>query len=415
MDNTSYSADINKNVDDEIKKSIQILDKLSNNAALTSVELKITEMDLSGKALPRLPAKMIILKNLTSLNLSNNPLLFKNDINRIEEEKNIIEEEKNIIEAEKKHKSILTIEILSTIKSLTSLNLSSNDLQELPANISTLSTLENLTSLNLSNNKLKELPDNISILKNLTSLDLSKNDLVNLPEDISTMSKLQILNLSENKLTSLPIQLDTLPNLVILYLKKSGITSRDALNDFNNRDPNLLPLFVSDDTVPAAENTVPAAENTVPADANTVPADANTVPADANTGTVDAKIVYTDITDNVIQFENVPALLEAFKKLPVDITYEKNKSIIGQLKSVFSKPVTIKPTDILIIFNRELCKLIPISCQIKAEFKNIASIKDLPEYKAVHKTGTKGGSKSKKTKKSRKSNKKTKRRKHKKH
>ena len=388
MENTSNSADINTNVDDEIKqKSIQILDKLSKNIALSSVELKITEMDLSGKALPRLPAKMIILRNLTSLNLSNNPLLFTDGI-----------------EEEKKPKSILTIEILSTIKSLTSLNLSSNDLQELPANIS---TLENLTSLNLSNNKLKELPDNISILKNLTSLDLSKNDLVNLPEDISTMSKLQILNLSENKLTSLPIQLDTLPNLVILYLKKSGITSRDALNDFNNRDPNLLPLFVSDDTVPAAENT----------------------------GTVDAKIIYTDITDNVIQFENVTSLLEAFKKLPVDFTYEKNKSIIGQITPAPIKQATsamiatfkssaklstqndkiIKPTDILIIFNRELCKLIPIPCQIKAEFKNNASIKDSPEYKIVPKTGTKGGSTSKKTKKSRKSTKKTKRRKHKKH
>ena len=332
-----------------------ILKKLSSDEYINQSELdNIAELDLSGKNVTQLPKNMNLLTKLTSLNLSNNPSLFTEDVNSIPESNNVNRigdpppENNEVIEKPSKFK--LTIE--------------------------TLFTLPSLTSLNLSQNKLTSLPDNISGLKNLKVLNLSQNELTSLPGTIPSMSQLQILNLSQNKLTSLPSQVKVLKNLVILNLKDSGISLDIFLANFTNRSI-LRPLFVSVDTIPI----------------------------DANK---DSNIVYTDILDNEIQFENVTELIAAYNKLPVSYIFEKNTSLVN-----FSGKNIKKPIDILASFKRDFCTNIQ-SCQITASLKNDDNTTNTT-YKTVPKTGTKGGSTSKKTKKSRKSTKKTKRRKYKKH
>ena len=63
-------------------------------------------------------------------------------------------------------------EFIQGLSSLQELNLSNNQLEELPKSIT---ELMNLTSLDISNNQFEELPKSISELKNLTSLHISNN------------------------------------------------------------------------------------------------------------------------------------------------------------------------------------------------------------------------------------------------
>ncbi|KAI3499471.1 hypothetical protein L1887_35272 [Cichorium endivia] len=64
--------------------------------------------------------------------------------------------------------------------------------------------LRTLISLNLSSNKLMAIPDSVAGLTNLEALDVSANLFESLPEAIGKLKRLQILNVSRNKLTALP-------------------------------------------------------------------------------------------------------------------------------------------------------------------------------------------------------------------
>ena len=99
------------------------------------------------------------------------------------------------------------------------LNLNSNQLQTLPANI--FNGLNNLRELHLSSNKLKTLPTGIfSDLNSLHTLSLDNNQLQALPTDIfDGLNNLEYLYLSYNQLQSLPVTIfSSLSNLEQLSL-----------------------------------------------------------------------------------------------------------------------------------------------------------------------------------------------------
>ncbi|MCP4699184.1 MAG: hypothetical protein GY862_20375 [Gammaproteobacteria bacterium] len=113
-------------------------------------------------------------------------------------------------------------EAVSRLQNLTSLDLRFNLLlTDLPEAVT---RLQNLTSLNLYTTGLSDLPETISRLQNLTSLDLAMNHLSDLPKAISRLQKLTSLDLHMNNLSDLPEAVTRLQNLTSLHLDANHLS-----------------------------------------------------------------------------------------------------------------------------------------------------------------------------------------------
>lgn len=106
-------------------------------------------------------------------------------------------------------------EQIKKLENLIFLDLRGNLLTSLSVQIE---ELKNLTHLNLSFNHLTSLPDQIGELKALTELDLKSNNITQLPEQIRKLKNLTKLDLLGNQLISLPDQIGELKNLAFLNL-----------------------------------------------------------------------------------------------------------------------------------------------------------------------------------------------------
>ena len=114
---------------------------------------------------------------------------------------------------------------IGQLVNLTTLNLRGNQLSELPAEIG---QLVNLTTLHLSGNQLSGLPAEIGQLVNLTTLHLSGNQLSGLPTEIGQLANLTTLSLSRNQLSDLPAEITQLVNLTTLHLSRNQLSELPA-------------------------------------------------------------------------------------------------------------------------------------------------------------------------------------------
>jgi Leucine-rich repeat (LRR) protein len=105
------------------------------------------------------------------------------------------------------------------------LNLSNNQLTELPESIGNLTHLQKLF---LSNNHLAALPEEILSLTYLRVLNLSTNNITTLPEGILSLTYLNKLNLGYNQLASLPTSIWNLTSLRALWLNYNRLISLPA-------------------------------------------------------------------------------------------------------------------------------------------------------------------------------------------
>ena len=101
-------------------------------------------------------------------------------------------------------------ESIGRLCSLTNLNLSNNALKTLPVSMNTILSLR---SLNLNVNLLDSLPYVIAAMKNLEALSCVRNDLEFLPDWLCTLRHLKSVNFSLNRLISLPHGMDRLVTL----------------------------------------------------------------------------------------------------------------------------------------------------------------------------------------------------------
>ncbi|KAI1292098.1 Protein flightless-1 [Halotydeus destructor] len=112
---------------------------------------------------------------------------------------------------------------LGSLNQIEALAVAKNNLTSLHGEIS---AMKSLRSLNCRRNKLKNtgIPQNIFQLKELTILDLSHNQLNEVPEELEHSTNLKLLNLSYNQIDFLPNQLFVnLTNLTFLDLSDNNL------------------------------------------------------------------------------------------------------------------------------------------------------------------------------------------------
>ncbi len=81
------------------------------------------------------------------------------------------------------------------------------------------------TELDLSGNQLTELPSELFQVTSLTKLNLNGNHLTSLPNDIKSLTKLSVLTLRSNQLTKVPSEIFQLLNLTDLCLNDNHINT----------------------------------------------------------------------------------------------------------------------------------------------------------------------------------------------
>ncbi|KAM3962750.1 LOW QUALITY PROTEIN: leucine-rich-repeats and calponin homology domain protein [Aphomia sociella] len=129
-------------------------------------------------------------------------------------------------------------------------DLSKNRFSEVPDELTTYVYLEKLL---LSQNVIKSVPDSVGGLQSLTYLDLSSNQLTELPREVCQMP-LQVLLLQDNMLTSLPKEIGKMSSLAELDASNNRLTQipmtlgdcagMRAL-DLSNNQLGLLPLQIT--------------------------------------------------------------------------------------------------------------------------------------------------------------------------
>jgi len=213
----------------------------------------VQRLDLSKQNLSEIPRGIYRMKNISYLNLNNNQISeISQKINQLKFLKTLNLSNNNIVN--------IPDEIIEN-RYIESLNLSHNQLSQLSAAIFNLkllitlnlsynninsvnkdNTLRKLEYLNLSDNDISEIPKSFGLMKKLKNLDLSDNKIEIIPPDLMNLTKLEELKLENNKLTNLPEQISKLNKLKILKLKGNKLPE-DERNRIRNALPGTMIIF----------------------------------------------------------------------------------------------------------------------------------------------------------------------------
>jgi internalin A len=123
-------------------------------------------------------------------------------------------------------KQISNLEPLSSLTSLTNLDLAKNQIY----NIEPLASLVNLITLDLGDNQINNL-EPLTNLVNLTNLILNNNQIISL-EPLSGLSNLQSLIISDNNISNIE-PLSELTNLAVIWLQGNHISHLEPLAQLN--------------------------------------------------------------------------------------------------------------------------------------------------------------------------------------
>lgn len=198
---------------------------------------KVRILDASHEDLAKIPNWLFRCLSLNDLNLSNNNL---NDLpGEISYLRSLAKLDLSFNELTELPKSF------NRIKFLTHLNLSNNLLTDFPEEIKYMKHLKeldlshnslekfqslktrHLTKLNLSNNDLESISGSIKSHRVLIELNLSGNSLTAMPTNLPTSGKLRKLDLSNNQISSIPADLSALIRLEELNLSGNSLSESD--------------------------------------------------------------------------------------------------------------------------------------------------------------------------------------------
>jgi len=141
-----------------------------------------------------IPSRVFKVKSLTALNLSHNKLSsVPQEITQLKKLQNLTIN----------YNMITQLANLSKLSNLHSLSLAGNQLTEKEVDSCGLSNLH-LQSLNLAKNQLTSIPKSVYSIKSLTKLVVSDNNIAEIPNQFSNLINLKFLGLNNNKFTSIP-------------------------------------------------------------------------------------------------------------------------------------------------------------------------------------------------------------------
>lgn len=182
--------------------------------------VNLTELLLQDCQLERLPAALLALTNLRTLDLQHNNL-------RTLEEMLSLAHLQRLSCLRLAFNRVLALPAsVGVLRGLELLDLSNNQLQSLPPS---LFTLRRLRRLLLAGNLLEKLPAEVKSLQLLTELDLSGNRVEYLPHGLfNSCLELRILNVAHNSLRSIPKGIAALSQLCRLDLRSNSLEELPA-------------------------------------------------------------------------------------------------------------------------------------------------------------------------------------------
>lgn len=226
---------------------------------------KIYRLDLSYQNLKTLPDYIKNLNNLMMINLSGNTeLILEEAIRQLEplpKLKVLILDSMHLKQLPENFYTLRQLEHLSLVNnpdldyvdafgkikdfSLEFLNLSQNQLQDLPENLSEITTLRDLK---LSRNRLNtaDVFLTLAALPNLRSLWLDNNQISALAPEIAALNQLRFLYIDANKLSSLPETMPGLNHLLVMHAAQNEFTE---LPGVLTRMPRLLFVIFSNNPI----------------------------------------------------------------------------------------------------------------------------------------------------------------------
>ena len=188
----------------------QGLNKMPNNVNKLS---SLVTLNLSENNISRIGGSILNLRVLQELNLSNNQLKkYESSLNKA----------KYLVKLDLSYNNISKVDYSISFSHLKSLNLSHNSFTSING-----IQCKSLVSLDLSNNQLKNIPKGFRYSKNLKQLNLSNNPLKLLSDEVRYMKKLEVIDLTNCGLTSLGKNFYKMRKLKVVKLSGNYIPEKE--------------------------------------------------------------------------------------------------------------------------------------------------------------------------------------------
>ncbi|GAA3517280.1 hypothetical protein GCM10022393_34230 [Aquimarina addita] len=205
--------------DPSVLVNLKYLNLTKNDLGLYPIDFStLTELEvlnLYDCELEKLPTGFGNLKQLKSLNLGYNDIsLFPDDVIKNFENLDSLKVEKNLLG------SIPNVQL--AVKSLKKLDISSNPIFEL--NQRDMENIRIVEFLDIGNIGITSFPEKADLGNTISTLDVSKNELNALPEAISKLENLKELLCNDNKIAQFPAQMDQLKSLKHLNFYRNKFT-----------------------------------------------------------------------------------------------------------------------------------------------------------------------------------------------